>query len=141
MPGMRTQTTGDRRAALGRAGELAVREEVARRGWTVADYNVRWRDGELDLVALDRRTLVFAEVKTLVARPGSRAPAFSPFESITRKKQLRIRALARRWIIDRLSLMRRESELRFDAIRFDAFAVTMQRDHTVTRIEHLEDAF
>ncbi len=104
-------------------------------------YNVRWRDGELDLVALDGRTLVFAEVKTLIARGAGCKPPFSPFESITRKKQLRIRALAKRWIIDELQRQRRERQLSITSIRFDAFAVIAERDQTIRSIEHLEDAF
>jgi Holliday junction resolvase-like predicted endonuclease len=84
---------------------------------------------------------VFAEVKTLVARGADRKPSFSPFESITRHKQLRIRTLAKRWIIDELQRQRRERELRIDSIRFDAFAVTVDRAHAVKSIEHLEDAF
>jgi hypothetical protein len=54
---------------------------------------------------------------------------------------MRIRALARRWLVDELQRQRRERELRIDAIRFDAFAVVVDRARTVQSIEHLEDAF
>lgn len=139
--GMKTDSPTDKRRLVGEAGELAVRQDVTRKGWTVIDHNVRWRDGELDLVALDGRTLVFAEVKTLVARGADRKPSFSPFESITRRKQQRIRALARRWLVDELQRQRRQRELRIESIRFDAFAVIVDRAHAVKSIEHLEDAF
>jgi putative endonuclease len=139
--GMKTETSTDQRNHIGQAGELAVRQDVTRKGWIVLDHNVRWRDGELDMIALDGRTLVFAEVKTLVGRGSDRKPAFSPFESITRRKQMRIRALARRWLIDELQRQRRDRELRIEAIRFDAFAVVVTRAREVQSIEHLEDAF
>jgi putative endonuclease len=139
--GMTIQQLTDQRNQIGRTGEAAVREDVTRKGWTVLEYNVRWRDGELDMIAIDGRTLVFAEVKTLVARGADRKPAFSPFESITRRKQMRIRQLARRWMVDELQRQRRDRELRIDSIRFDAFAVVVDRAHAVKSIEHLEDAF
>jgi putative endonuclease len=138
---MAIDTSNDPRNRIGQAGELAVRQDVTRRGWIVLNHNVRWRDGELDLVALDGRTLVFAEVKTLVARSKDRKPPFSPFESITRRKQMRIRTLAKRWIVDELQRQRRERELRIDSIRFDAFAVVVDSSKAVRSIEHLEDAF
>ncbi len=137
-----TQTpTTDSRPAVGRAGELAVREFVVKRNWHVIDHNVRWREGELDLIAIEGNTLVFAEVKTLVARGPNGSSTFSPFESIDRRKQLQVRMLAKRWLVDEL---RRKQEARgmwFDSFRFDAFAVTLSRQHEVLAIEHLEDAF
>ncbi len=131
----------DPRHTIGAIGEAAVREHVAALKWLLVDYNVRWRDGELDVIALDRRTLVFIEVKTLRARHSTGRPAFSPFESIGLRKQGQLRRLARRWLSEDLRRQHRDAELRFESIRFDAFAVTVDRDDVVTSIEHLEDAF
>jgi putative endonuclease len=136
----RTGTT-DERPAVGQAGEIAVREFVTKRNWHVLDHNVRWREGELDLIALDGSALVFAEVKTLVARGAGGMPPFSPFESIDRRKQNQIRSLARRWIVDEVPRVREIPNAHFNAFRFDAFAVTLSRQHEVLSIEHLEDAF
>jgi putative endonuclease len=131
----------DSRPTTGLAGELAVRELVVKRGWILVDHNVRWREGELDLIAIDGRTLVIAEVKTLVARGRHPKTAFSPFESIDRRKQNQIRMLARRWLSDELRRARLERDVRFDSLRFDAFAVTLSESGDVLEIEHLEDAF
>jgi putative endonuclease len=139
--GMEAKTSKDPRNAIGIAGELAVRQQVIAWNWHLIDHNVRWREGELDLIALDRRTLVFAEVKTLVARSPNGQANFSPFESITRRKQNQVRMLAKRWISDDLRKLRGDKDLRIDSIRFDAFAVTIMRDGTIKKIEHLEDAF
>jgi putative endonuclease len=137
-----TQTTRtDARPAVGRAGELAVRELVARQNWKIVDHNVRWREGELDLIAIDGNTLVVAEVKTLVARAGNGTTSFSPFESIDRRKQNQIRMLTRRWLVDEVRRRSDSRELRFSDLRFDAFAVTLSRSREVLAIEHLEDAF
>jgi putative endonuclease len=131
----------DRRPSVGLAGELAVRQFVIKRNWQLVDHNVRWREGELDLIAIDGRTLVFAEVKTLVARGAGGSTAFSPFESIDRRKQNQIRMLARRWLTDEMPRGRSNSDRRINEFRFDAFAVTVARDNRVLSIEHLQDAF
>ena len=138
---MTPATQPDQRPSVGLAGELAVRQYVIKRNWHLIDHNVRWREGELDLIALDGRTLVFAEVKTLVARAANGQTSYSPFESIGRRKQNQIRMLAKRWLTDDLRRCRSERELRFNEFRFDAFAVTLARDKRVLSIEHLEDAF
>lgn len=130
--------TNDQRTRTGEIGEAAARELIARRGWQIVDHNVRWREGELDLIAVDGRTLVFGEVKTLIARDGT--AAFSPLESIGARKQAQIRSLARRWLSDELRRCNR-ADVRFNQIRFDAFAVTIDRRQNVLEIEHLEDAF
>jgi putative endonuclease len=138
---MSNPTTADQRPTVGRLGELSVRELVTRRGWQIVDHNVRWREGELDLLAIDGNTLVIAEVKTLVAREQNGATSFSPFESIDRRKQNQIRMLARRWLVDEVRRKRDARNLTFTNFRFDAFAVTLSRAHEVLSIEHLEDAF
>lgn len=138
---MTPATHPDQRPSVGLAGELAVRQYVIKLNWHVIDHNVRWREGELDLIALDGRTIVFAEVKTLVARGADGQTSFSPFESIGRRKQNQIRMLARRWLTDDLRRYRSEKELSINDFRFDAFAVTLGRDKQVRSIEHLEDAF
>src|SRR5699024_3511090 len=51
-------------AELGRAGEELAARRLAELGWTVLERNLRLTSGELDIVALDGSTLVFAEVKT-----------------------------------------------------------------------------
>lgn len=118
-----------------------MREHVVRRGWQIVDHNVRWREGELDLLAIDGNTLVIAEVKTLVARGQNGTTSYSPFESIGRRKQNQIRMLARRWLVDEVRRKQDTRNLTFTNFRFDAFAVTLSRSHEVLSIEHLEDAF
>ena len=49
---------------LGRQGEQAAAEHLQRAGFRILDRNWRCADGELDIVAAERRTLVICEVKT-----------------------------------------------------------------------------
>ena len=61
------------RQRLGRAAEDLVAARLTDAGWEIVERNARTRHGELDLVALDGRALVFVEVKA--GRAGS---AFGP---------------------------------------------------------------
>jgi putative endonuclease len=77
---------------LGRRGEDAAAEYLAKLGWTILDRNWRCRDGELDIVAHDGRRHVVCEVKTRrSARFGD------PLEAITPEKAARLRRLAWQW--------------------------------------------
>ena len=83
----------DPRRAVGAAGEAAVAQWYAERGYEVLDRNWRVREGEIDLVLRHGPTLVFCEVKT------RRGAAFgSPFEAVTVRKQQRLRGLAAAWL-------------------------------------------
>lgn len=73
---------------LGRLGEQAAAEFLIGCGMEVVARNWRCRRGEIDLVCLDHRTLVFCEVKT------RRGEAFGgPLAAITAQKAARLRLL------------------------------------------------
>lgn len=79
----------DRRRSTGQIGEDAAAAWYAERGYTIVARNWRVREGEIDIVATQARTLVVCEVKT---RSSS---AFGiPAESVTASKQARLRKLA-----------------------------------------------
>ncbi|MEO6121339.1 MAG: YraN family protein [Acidimicrobiales bacterium] len=108
---------GDRRQALGAAGEDAIAAWYQERGYEVLARNWRCRDGELDLIVRDGRRYVFCEVKTRTT------DAFgTPAEAVTRDKQMRLRRLAARWLMDAPT---RPREIRFDvaAVLGDAIEV------------------
>jgi len=110
-----------------------VANRLVQAGWKILARNSRTRYGELDIVALDGRTLVFVEVKA-----GRRAPASGPerpIHSIGPRKQRRIRRLAAAWMAGRRDLPL------YSEIRLDAVGVTLDRDGRVHDYEHIEDAF
>jgi len=122
-----------RRQRLGRAAEELVAARLEEAGWAIVARNARTRHGELDIVALDGRTLVFVEVKA--GRAGAAFGPERPVLSVDFRKQLRIRRLATAWMGERRDLSR------YDAIRFDAVGVTYDRAGRVTDYEHIESAF
>jgi putative endonuclease len=121
------------RQRLGKAAEDLVAKRLADAGWEVVERNARTRHGELDVVALDGRTLVFVEVKA--GRAGSAFGPERPVLSIDFRKQARVRRLATTWMSERRELPR------YDEIRFDAVGVTFDRAGRVLDIEHIRAAF
>jgi putative endonuclease len=121
------------RQRLGRTAEDLVATRLADAGWEVVERNARSRHGELDLVARDRRTLVFVEVKA--GRVGSQFGPERPVLSVDFRKQRRIRRLATAWMSERRDLPY------YDEIRFDAIGVTFDRTDQVVDYEHLRGAF
>jgi len=55
------------RAGLGKKGEGIAAKALEEAGMSVIARNFRWRRGEIDIIALDGETVVFAEVKTCTA--------------------------------------------------------------------------
>lgn len=112
--------------ALGRRGEQLAESYLRRRGWRILDRNWRFHHKEIDLVARRGSTVAFVEVKSRTA-----AGLGHPLDSITRSKRRDLATAARAWI----ALRGRVGE----SYRFDAVAVI--QDRTVTRVEHVENAW
>ena len=113
-----TRRTTDRRRTLGREGEELARAYLEGRGYRVVDTNWRCREGEIDLVALDGRELVVVEVKTRRSARFGRA-----VEAVTDEKHLRLRRLARLWVI--------EHEARVSSLRVDVIGIEWQGENAV----------
>jgi putative endonuclease len=128
----------DPRRGTGRRGEAAAAELLERRGYELLERNFRTREGELDLIAARDGTLVFCEVKALVARPGgpSSGPA-APLEAVGPAKRNQVRRVARVWLAAQPDGPRR----RWRALRFDAIGVLLSPGGDLVMIEHVEDAF
>ena len=121
------------RQRLGRAAEDLVAERLAGAGWEIVERNPRTRYGELDVVAVDGRTLVFVEVKA--GRAGSTYGPERPILAIGPQKQRRIRRLATAYMSEHCDLPH------YGEIRFDAVGVTYDRAGRIADYEHLKGAF
>lgn len=114
------------RQSLGRLGEdLAVRH-LEQRGFTILARNYRTPVGELDIVARDRRHLLFIEVKT------RRGTAYgTPAEAVGAHKQRQILRTAQWYLGSRRALDLQP--------RFDVIAVIIGGDEP--SISHIQNAF
>ena len=94
----------------GRAGEDIAAQWLENRGYKILDRNYRVREGEIDIVAFQERTVVFVEVKwrrsTRFATPG---------ESVGARKRARLRHAALMWMVEH-----GEWSARFDVIEMVA---------------------
>jgi putative endonuclease len=120
------------RSRTGRIAEGIVAAGLTRSGWQIVARNARSRHGELDIVALDGRTLVFVEVKA--SRWGTRHGPERPVHSIDFRKQRRIRQLATAWMAARRDLPP------YTAIRFDAVGVVLDARDDVVELDHIVNA-
>lgn len=117
------------RRSLGARGERAAARFLRRRGYRIVARGFRLRDrGEIDLVAVDGRTVVFVEVKT---RRGDATG--NPAEAVDARKQRRLTRLAGAFL--------RRHGLRDYPARFDVVAITWPDDRRRPAIEHFPNAF
>jgi putative endonuclease len=109
--------------AKGRAGEERAGRFFQEKGLRVIAQNYRTRTGEIDIIALDGETVVFAEVKTWSSL------GFADLEqSINRKKQKRIIETAKYFLSSHREYNGRD--VRFDVLLLD-----------ILDIKHIESAF
>jgi putative endonuclease len=106
--------------SLGRFGEAWAVGHLQRLGYRVIDRNVRYRSGELDIVAHEGGDLVFVEVK---CRRSSQYG--SPEESISARRFDRLARAANEYLT--------RNELQGSSVRLDLVALEVGRDGRVDR--------
>ena len=120
------------RQRLGRQAEELVATRLEQAGWRIVGRNVRLPSGELDIVALDGSTLVFVEVKAGSA--GAAVGPERPAHMVGRRKQLKLRRLAREWIYER------RGPSGVSGYRFDVVGVSFGPDG-LADVDHIRAAF
>ena len=113
---------------LGQRGEAAAERYLKRLGYKIVARGQRDILGELDLIAVDGRTVVFVEVKTRRSQQSGH-----PADAVNTEKQRRMTRLA-------LGYLKRHGLLEYPC-RFDVVAVTWPEDQRRPLIEHLKAAF
>jgi putative endonuclease len=119
----------DASKTLGRLGEQLAAEHFERLGWEIVARNHHTRLGEIDLIAVDGETLVFAEVKT--CRLGKRRP----WDSLHARKRSQVRRLAGAWFNEP------RDRPYFARVRCDAIGIVLDDRDQLVRLDHLKDAF
>ena len=114
---------------LGPWGEALAAEYLRKKGCRIEAMNYRTRMGEIDIIAANRRYLIFCEVKLRKTADFAAAREF-----VDARKQQRLRSTA----LVYLSQHETSLQPRFDVIEIYA------PDGTATKkpqINHMEDAF
>jgi len=110
-------------ARLGADGESAAARLMESQGMKIAARGFRTKSGEIDIIARDGKTLVFAEVKT-----RSYSAFGGPALAVTKSKQDKITACAVEYLKTLPALP--------DSVRFDVIAITHGGEP-----QHIKDAF
>ncbi|MBW2108349.1 MAG: YraN family protein [Deltaproteobacteria bacterium] len=114
------------RRALGEAGECLAVEALKKSGYKIIEINHRSRLGEIDIIARERGTLAFVEVKT------RRTDGFgAPKTAVTREKQRKISMVA-------LEYLKQTGQMDEDA-RFDVVAIRLLPGSS--EVEIIKNAF
>jgi putative endonuclease len=114
--------------SLGERGEDAAARYLKRQGLRILKRGHNSRLGEIDIIAIDDRTVVFVEVKTRSSNAAGR-----PEDSIDAFKQRRMTQSALAYL--------KSNRLLQSAARFDVVAVTWTDESGEPQIKHYRSAF
>jgi len=115
------------RINLGNRGEDLATVYLEEKGFQIIVRNYRQKLGEVDIIATDKKTLVFIEVKTRTSLLFGQ-----PFEAVTVHKQAQLSRIA-------LDYMTR-NKIKNQAARFDVISILIEKNKK-PKIEHLQNCF
>jgi len=116
----------DKRQQLGRKNENLAVWYLKKNGYKIVEQNYRTPLGEIDIIAKEKKTIVFVEVKSRQSvRYGN------PKWAVTPKKQRKISMVALQYL---KSIRQTDAKARFDVV-----AITSNRDEP--QIEVVKNAF
>ena len=115
-----------RKQKIGKKGETIAVRYLKKKGYKIIEQNYRSKAGEIDIIAREKRTLIFVEVKTRSSRSFG-----SPKWAVTPKKQKAISMAA-------LYYLKITNQTNADA-RFDVVSILARGADT--QIELVRNAF
>ncbi|HXV27529.1 MAG TPA: YraN family protein [bacterium] len=115
------------RLSLGQRGEMIGWSYLLKKGYRILEKNYRCPLGEIDVIAMKGRRVVFIEIKT-----RSHARFGRPEEAVHAAKQKKLIQLAL-WYM-------KQKKMEETPCAFDVLAITL-KDHEDPEIHLLEDAF
>lgn len=113
----------------GRQGEEIARQYLITKGFEIIEHNFRTRFGEIDIIAADRKTLVFVEVKVKIGDQFG-----SPEEMIGPGKRWQIRQMAEVYLQQNPQIA-----ISYPQQRLDAVCIINQPKGKPERITHYEN--
>ena len=105
---------------LGRIGENKAIKHLKKLGYKILEKNFKTKLGEIDIIAEDKETLVFIEVKT-----RSSLSFGAPSEAVNRKKQEKYFLVAEEYLI---KTGNEERICRFDVIEIEGEKINLIKD-------------
>jgi len=109
----------------GRQGEDRAAEALQKKGYTILERNFSNKFGEIDIIAQDKDTLVFVEVKTKIGIDFG-----LPEEMVGKGKLQRIRNMATMYMKGKSA-----------KCRVDVVAIVLSEQNEVIRLTHYENVY
>ncbi len=110
---------------VGKTGEDIATEYLLKNGYNIIERNFYCKIGEIDIIALKNKYLIFVEVKT-----RTNANYGTPSEAVTKKKLKNLYRTAKFYVYTR--------NLQNELIRFDAIEVYIQQsDYKINHIKQI----
>ena len=116
------------RLLLGDRGERAAVRYLKKQRFRIISKQYRNSYGEVDIIALDGKTIVFVEVKTRTSTNDGQ-----PFEAVDLRKQEKITRIALAWL-------KQHGRLE-DSARFDVVSILWPDERGEPQIQHFRNAF
>ena len=116
-----------KRRHTGILGEKLAKDFLKKKGYRIKETNYRCPEGEIDIIAKHKDSLVFIEVRTKKSREFG-----SPEESITPTKMERLRSVASHYQQTHNNLP--------SLCRIDVVVIELDRKNKPRRIELIENA-
>lgn len=110
---------------LGKEGEDIATNFLRKKGYKILDRNYKTPIGEADIIAKDKDTIVFVEVKT-----RSSDTFGLPFEAVTYRKQEKLKKIAIFYL--------KQHQVEYP-VRFDIVSIFCRNEKR--QIEHIKGAF
>lgn len=112
---------------LGKSGEEIALHYLEDKKYKIIARGFRLFRGEIDIIAFDRKTLVFVEVKTRKSRDFG-----LPEESVTPSKQRQIRKIAQGFLA--------KNNFQYVECRFDVISLSFNENKGYS-VRHIKNAF
>ena len=112
---------------LGQLGEDLAAKYLINRGFKILQRNYKIKLGEIDIIAQDKDTVCFIEVKARTSLKFGTA-----FESVSKHKQEKISKVALSYL--------QQNDLNDVKVRFDVIAIDL-KDKNCHEIDMIENAF
>jgi len=113
----------------GQKSENIAEKYLKSKGFKILAKNYRTKAGEIDIIAIKNKTLVFVEVKSEIEKIN-----FSAEEKVDSKKKIKIFKVAEHFLVKNLKKLRKIEDIRFDVI-------VVRFDNTKEEVIHYEEAF
>lgn len=115
-----------RKKALGKKGENFASDYLRKHGYRVIDRNFQKRYGELDIICVKDKTLIFVEVKTRIGHTFGK-----PEEAVTPRKLTEIKQTAAYYKMLHPELP--------DSLRIDVIGIELDFDETLIYFNHIQN--